>query len=76
MSEQTNSSEQTASRRPIYLPGQGSLRLISVPNGLWQLQEHIGRPKEADPRTVPNWRDRGRSLEHDAAVTRLKTAVV
>lgn len=61
-------------RQPIYLPVNATVRLISVPNGLWQLQEHIGRPKEADPRTVPNWRDRGRPHEYDAAVAKLKAA--
>jgi hypothetical protein len=60
------------SREPEYRKINGqidpSTRIISVPNGLWQLQSHTGEKgsKEYSP-----WFNRGPATDHDTAAKSL-----
>lgn len=62
-------------RKPVYPDNaKRRVRLVSVPNGLWQIQEHVGRHDGADTRVMSGWAYLGRPDEFDVALGRLKVA--
>ena len=58
----------SSSRLPVR---KGDWRIISVPRGLWVLQERQAR-SPGEHRTSPGWRNRSRHLPYAEALARLQ----
>lgn len=61
-------------REPVYHKETRKLRVVSVTNGEWQAQRHIGRDHDADRTIETGWENIGRPSTFEIATQRMNAA--